>query len=29
LRVQYLGMRFDPNEFLRDVRSVLRERPGQ
>ena len=29
LRVQYLGVRFDPNEFLRDVRSVLRERPGQ
>jgi len=29
LRVQYLGMRFDPNEFVRDVRSVLRERPGQ
>ena len=28
LRVQYLGVRFDPNEFLRDVRSVLRERPG-
>jgi protein SCO1 len=29
LRVQYLGMRFDPNEFLRDVRSLLRERTGQ
>jgi len=29
LRVQYLGVRFDPNEFLRDVRSVLRERPAQ
>ena len=29
LRVQYLGMRFDPNEFLRDVRSVLREQPGR
>jgi protein SCO1/2 len=25
LRVQYLGMRFDPNEFVRDVRSVLHE----
>ena len=29
LRVQYLGVRFDPNEFLRDVRSVLMERPAQ
>ena len=29
LRVQYLGMRFDPNEFVRDVRSVLREQLGQ
>jgi protein SCO1/2 len=29
LRVQYLGTRFDPNEFLRDVRSVLRERAGR
>jgi protein SCO1/2 len=26
LRVQYLGVRFDPDEFVRDVRSVLRER---
>jgi protein SCO1/2 len=25
LRVQYLGVRFDPDEFLRDVRSLLRE----
>ena len=25
LRVQYLGIRFDPNEFLRDVRSLLQE----
>jgi protein SCO1/2 len=25
LRVQYLGIRFDPEEFLRDVRSLLRE----
>jgi protein SCO1 len=25
LRVQYLGIRFDPDEFLRDVRSLLRE----
>ena len=25
LRVQYLGWRFDPNEFLSDLRSLLRE----
>jgi protein SCO1 len=25
LRVQYLGVRFDPDEFLRDLRSLLRE----
>ena len=25
LRVQYLGIRFDPDEFLRDLRSLLRE----
>ena len=25
LRVQYIGIRFDPEEFLRDVRSLLRE----
>jgi len=25
LRVQYLGWRFDPNEFLDDLRSLLRE----
>jgi protein SCO1/2 len=25
LRVQYMGVRFDPDEFLRDLRSVLRE----
>ncbi len=25
LRVQYLGVRFDPEELLRDVRSLLRE----
>ena len=25
LRVQYLGVRFDPEEFLRDIRSLLRE----
>jgi protein SCO1/2 len=25
LRVQYLGIRFDPEEFLRDMRSLLRE----
>ena len=28
LRVQYLGIRFDPDEFLRDVRSLLREAPA-
>lgn len=27
LRVQYLGVRFDPDEFLGDLRSVLREGP--
>jgi protein SCO1 len=27
LRVQYLGVRFDPAEFLRDVRSLHAERP--
>lgn len=26
LRVQYLGVRFDPGEFLRDVRALLAER---
>lgn len=25
LRVQYLGVRFDPNEILRDLKSLLRE----
>lgn len=25
LRVQYLGVRFDPDEFLHDIRSLLRE----
>lgn len=25
LRVQYLGVRFDPNEMLRDLKSLLRE----
>ncbi len=25
MRVQYLGTRFDPEEFLRDLRSLLRE----
>jgi protein SCO1/2 len=29
LRVQYLGTRFDPDEFLTDLRSVLRERRSQ
>jgi hypothetical protein len=28
LRVQYLGVRFDPDELLADLRSLLRERPG-
>lgn len=28
LRVQYLGVRFDPAEFLRDLRALLRERPA-
>lgn len=27
LRVQYLGVRFDPGELLRDLRSLLREGP--
>ena len=27
LRVQYLGVRFDPGEFLGDLRSLLREGP--
>jgi protein SCO1 len=26
LRVQYMGVRFDPEEFLQDLQSVLRER---
>lgn len=25
LRVQYMGVRFDPDEFLEDLRSFLRE----
>jgi protein SCO1/2 len=25
LRVQYLGIRFDPEEMLRDLRALLRE----
>lgn len=29
LRVQYLGTRFDPEEFLRDIRSVLQERASR
>jgi protein SCO1 len=29
LRVQYLGVRFDPNEFLRDLQSLLREAPSR
>jgi protein SCO1/2 len=28
LRVQYLGVRFDPEEMLRDIRSLLREGKG-
>jgi protein SCO1/2 len=28
LRVQYLGVRFDPDEFLGDIRSLLREGPA-
>jgi len=26
MRVQYLGVRFDPKEFLADLRSLLEER---
>jgi protein SCO1/2 len=29
LRVQYLGVRFRPDELLRDIRSLLREAPGR
>ena len=29
LRVQYLGVRFDPDELLRDIRSLLKERPAR
>jgi protein SCO1/2 len=29
LRVQYLGVRFDPDEMLRDLRSLLEERAGR
>ncbi len=29
LRVQYLGVRFDPNEMLGDLRSLLREANGR
>lgn len=29
LRVQYLGVRFDPEEMLRDIRSLLREGRGR
>ena len=29
LRVQYLGVRFDPDELLRDLRSLLKEEPAQ
>ena len=27
MRVQYLGVRFDPKEFLADLRSLVEERP--
>jgi len=27
LRVQYLGVRFDPDELLRDIQTLLREGP--
>jgi protein SCO1/2 len=29
LRVQYLGVRFDPDEMLRDLRSLLAEAPAR
>jgi protein SCO1/2 len=29
LRVQYLGVRFDPNEMLRDLQTLLRETGGR
>ena len=29
LRVQYMGVRFDPEELLRDLQSVLREAPAR
>jgi protein SCO1 len=29
LRVQYMGVRFDPEEFHRDLQSVLREAPAR
>jgi len=29
LRVQYLGVRFDPDEFVADLRSLLREAPAR
>jgi len=29
LRVQYMGVRFDPEEMLRDIRSLLREGRGR
>ena len=29
LRVQYLGVRFDPDEMLRDLKSLLREASGR
>lgn len=29
LRVQYLGVRFDPSEMLRDLKSLLRELPAR
>jgi len=29
LRVQYLGVRFDPNELLRDLQTLMREGGGR
>jgi protein SCO1 len=29
LRVQYVGVRFDPDEMLRDLHSLLRETKGR
>ena len=29
LRVQYMGVRFDPDEMIQDIQSLLRERTKQ